>query len=59
MSSGWRSARSCGLIEPQWEDVIAAKRTGKRIVSKTPANSDRSVERNERSFVHSERATRT
>src|SRR6266496_3253127 len=57
MSSGWRSARSCGLIEPQWEDVIAAKRTGKRIVRKTPAKSDQSVERSERRFVHTQRAT--
>jgi hypothetical protein len=39
--------------------VIAAKRTGNKIVSKTPAKSDQSVERSERSFVHSERATRS
>jgi len=30
-----------------------------QIVSKTPAKSDQSVERSERSFVHSERATRS
>src|SRR6185437_16887509 len=59
MSSGWRSARSRALIEPQWEDVIAANRTGKRIVSKIAAKSDQRVERSERSFVHSETATRS
>jgi hypothetical protein len=59
MSSGWRSARSCRLIEPQCDEVIAAKRTGNRIVSMTAAKSDQSVERRERSFVHSETATRS
>ena len=57
MSSGWRSARSCALMEPQCDDVSAAKRTGNRIVSRTAASSDQRVERSERSFVHSETTT--
>jgi hypothetical protein len=59
MSSGCRSARSLALIVPQWEEVTAAKRTGKAIVNKTAANSDHIVERSERSFVHSETTTRS
>src|SRR5207248_3035365 len=58
MSSGWRSARSCGLMVPQCDDVTAAKMTGSAIVSNAPATSDHLVDRNERSFVHSERTTR-
>ena len=57
MSSGFRSARSPGLIESQCDAVTAAKRTGRAIVSKTAASSDQRVERREWSFVHSERAT--
>jgi hypothetical protein len=58
MSNGWRSARSCGLIDPQCEEVTAAKSRGNAIVSSTPASSDHLVERRECNFVHSEKTTR-
>ena len=58
MSSGFRFARSPELIEPQCEEVTAAKSAGSPIVSRTATNSDQRVERSERSFVHSERTTR-
>src|SRR5438270_12405999 len=58
MSSGWRSARSWGLIDPQCDEVTAANRTGRAIVSRKPAASDHRVERSECSFVLSEYATR-
>src|SRR5215831_18467168 len=54
MSSGWRLARSLGLIEPQCDEVTNANSTGKPIVSRTAANNDQRVERSERSFVHSD-----
>src|ERR1700751_363773 len=58
MSSGWRSARSCGDIDPQCDDVTKANATGKAIVRRKPTASDHFVDRTERSFVHSESRTR-
>src|ERR1700730_10478729 len=58
MSSGWRSACSCGLIEPQCDDVSAPKRHGRPIVNSTATKKHQRVERSERSLVHSETMTR-
>jgi hypothetical protein len=58
ISSGWRSARSCGDIVPQCEEVTKAKTIGNAIVSRKPAASDHFGDRTERSFVHSETSTR-
>src|ERR1700730_2015016 len=43
MSSGWRSACSCGLIDPQCDDVTAAKRHGRPIVNSTAIRNDQRV----------------
>ncbi len=59
ISSGCRFARSRGLIVPQCDEVTAANRHGRPIVSATATRSDQRVERTERIFVHSDTATRS
>ena len=58
-SSGWKSARSLGLAEGQWCETTAAAIAGTPIVNRNAAASDHFVERTERSFVSSERKTRS